>query len=51
MRRLRGLLQRLMPLPEKSELRHEFISGFIKADDGVTPYDGNEELLGKTVKS
>ena len=35
---------------DKSTFEHYLVSGFVKADDEVIPYEGNEDKLGKTVK-
>ena len=35
---------------DKSTFEHYLVSGFVKADDEVIPYEGNEDKLGKTVE-
>ena len=35
---------------DKSTFKHYLVSGFVKADDEVIPYEGNEDKLGKTVE-
>lgn len=35
---------------DESTSEHYLVSGFVKADDEVIPYEGNEDRLGKLVK-
>ena len=35
---------------DESTFEHYLVSGFVKADDEVIPYEGNEDKLGKQVK-
>jgi hypothetical protein len=35
---------------DESTFEHYLVSGFVKADDEVIPYEGNEDKLGKTVE-
>ena len=35
---------------DESIMRHFLISGFMKEDNHIIPYEGNEDKLGKTVK-
>ena len=35
---------------DKSTFEHYLVSGFVKADDEVIPYEGNEDKLGKPVE-
>ena len=35
---------------DKSTFEHYLVSGFVKADDEIIPYEDNEDKLGKTVE-